>query len=439
MDAQTLTAQRYNDRNDKTEKLLGLSQTPTGLGVAEKYLEEYTTLVSQMLPLLKPLDIRKQVEVLDHRTVALVVISKAFDAIAEKESYLSAYYASAGKTLDFERFAHSMRTHDPEKADLLLKQATRGRGSLKARRAAARAFSKKHGLDIEMWPNSTRIKVGSWLHSVAISGPAFVNENGLPWLTDEAQSVVADVVRVTIETSPVRIPSKQPIPPWVGPEKTVEGYPLQFVRSPRKAGKRAVAAAFKDRSINPTVEAVNYIESVPYRVDQRIVDLVEWSFNEDLGFKTLKKFPQRTDYPMPDRPVPWEEMSPEQQQQWKKDASKAKRKNHGLKSQCNMMVFLLQNARWIGQDEFYLPCSLDFRGRVYAMSQFNFHAHKFVRAMFRFARGKALGSRGLYWLKVHCANSYGIDKVAFDERVAWVDEHVELIQATAADPLGDTS
>jgi len=44
----------------------------------------------------------------------------------------------------------------------------------------------------------------------------------------------------------------------------------------------------------------------------------------------------------------------------------------------------------------------------------------------------------LYWLKVHCANLFDIDKVSFDDRVAWVDSNMDMIQAIADDPLGNT-
>jgi len=47
-----------------------------------------------------------------------------------------------------------------------------------------------------------------------------------------------------------------------------------------------------------------------------------------------------------------------------------------------------------------------------------------------------LGPKGLKWLKIHIANLYGFDKAAFEDRVKWVDEHVDQIRETAANPLG---
>jgi DNA-directed RNA polymerase, mitochondrial len=56
--------------------------------------------------------------------------------------------------------------------------------------------------------------------------------------------------------------------------------------------------------------------------------------------------------------------------------------------------------------------------------------------MLMFADGKPLGPRGLYWLKVHLANFAGKDKMTFDDRAAFVDEHIDSVMRSAIDPFG---
>jgi DNA-directed RNA polymerase len=48
---------------------------------------------------------------------------------------------------------------------------------------------------------------------------------------------------------------------------------------------------------------------------------------------------------------------------------------------------------------------------------------------------KPLGKRGLFWLKVHIANLYGVDKVPFEARVAFVEKNLENIYDSADKPL----
>ena len=52
-----------------------------------------------------------------------------------------------------------------------------------------------------------------------------------------------------------------------------------------------------------------------------------------------------------------------------------------------------------------------------------------------FHEAKPLGVRGLRWLKIHLANLYGYDKANFDERVQWVEDHLEDIYDSAEKPL----
>jgi DNA-directed RNA polymerase len=47
-----------------------------------------------------------------------------------------------------------------------------------------------------------------------------------------------------------------------------------------------------------------------------------------------------------------------------------------------------------------------------------------------------LGPNGLRWLKIHLANTFGQDKITFDERVQFVDEHIDKITASVDDPFG---
>lgn len=58
------------------------------------------------------------------------------------------------------------------------------------------------------------------------------------------------------------------------------------------------------------------------------------------------------------------------------------------------------------------------------------------RGLLTFGEAKPLGERGLRWLKIHIANLYGYDKANFDDRVKWVDEHIDNIYETATNPLG---
>ena len=57
----------------------------------------------------------------------------------------------------------------------------------------------------------------------------------------------------------------------------------------------------------------------------------------------------------------------------------------------------------------------------------------FVRFMFE--NGARLGSDGLFWLEVHCANCEGsTDKKRWRERSEWAAQHRKEIQRISNDP-----
>lgn len=88
------------------------------------------------------------------------------------------------------------------------------------------------------------------------------------------------------------------------------------------------------------------------------------------------------------------------------------------------------------EEEIYFPCQLDWRGRIYPIPQFiNFQSDDLGRALLLFAKGKKLSETGLKWLKIYTANCYGLDKKSFEERIAWVNNNLNLIKNIAEDPL----
>jgi DNA-directed RNA polymerase len=110
-----------------------------------------------------------------------------------------------------------------------------------------------------------------------------------------------------------------------------------------------------------------------------------------------------------------------------------------LETDIILISFLLQAARKLRDEEgFFYPHNLDFRGRAYPIHpHLNHLGSDMCRGILQFAEGRALGSSGLRWLKIHLANLYGgkVGKMSFDARVAWVDEMVEKVFDSAERPL----
>lgn len=59
------------------------------------------------------------------------------------------------------------------------------------------------------------------------------------------------------------------------------------------------------------------------------------------------------------------------------------------------------------------------------------------RGILEFAEGRPLGKSGLRWLKIHLGSLYagGIEKLCYDARIAFVENHIDDILDSAHNPL----
>lgn len=87
-------------------------------------------------------------------------------------------------------------------------------------------------------------------------------------------------------------------------------------------------------------------------------------------------------------------------------------------------------------DKIYFPYNMDFRGRAYPIPpHLSNVGSDLCRGVLMFAEPKPLGERGLYWLKVHLANFAGADKLKFEARASFVDEHMDQVRESVRDPF----
>ncbi|UNA01109.1 putative DNA-dependent RNA polymerase [Erwinia phage Micant] len=87
----------------------------------------------------------------------------------------------------------------------------------------------------------------------------------------------------------------------------------------------------------------------------------------------------------------------------------------------------------------YFPTCVDWRYRLYFKSALNPQGSDLQKALLTFSKGKPLGNRGLFWLKVNVATTFGYDKALFEERAAWVDLHFASVEQCADSPFDSDS
>jgi DNA-directed RNA polymerase len=244
------------------------------------------------------------------------------------------------------------------------------------------------------WSQKQRTHAGNWLLRQALELDVFERDaDGHMWRLQE----VADKVRERmIAADPAWMPLLKPPPPWTGLWKTYDdGFRAKFVRDWRPETQRAIEDAFIGYFEH--ADGVNALAQVPLRFDQTMVALVK-----QFAVKLMGKKGGKAAKPQADR----------------------------LKVAADVV-----DAERYGESAIWNDYNCDKRGRIYALQHLNFGREDHVRSLFRFANGAKLNG-DTYWLKVHCANCAGHDKISRADRINWVDEHRQDIVAIKADPFG---
>ena len=191
-------------------------------------------------------------------------------------------------------------------------------------------------------------------------------------------------------------------------------------------------------------EAVNQVQRTSFKVNTEVFEVLKKVWDANLGIG----IPNCEPIIIPDAPVnkelKYSEMSESDKKkflQWKREASELYTEETQRVSKCLQVLRVLQMANeYARYSKFWYVNSCDFRGRIYCtVGSFSPQGPDYARATLLFANGKRLGHSGVYWLKVHGANCYGIDKVSYDDRVKWVEDNRDSILNTANDPIGNRS
>eukprot|EP01127_Copromyxa_protea_P018049 TRINITY_DN5595_c0_g1_i1.p1 TRINITY_DN5595_c0_g1~~TRINITY_DN5595_c0_g1_i1.p1 ORF type:complete len:970 (-),score=195.17 TRINITY_DN5595_c0_g1_i1:17-2752(-) len=175
-------------------------------------------------------------------------------------------------------------------------------------------------------------------------------------------------------------------------------------------------------------DGLNALSSTAWKLNKRIVEIMEtiWYLGGD-----MVEVPPRFDLEPP-QPGP-EGQTP----QWFKAVKRTEKTNIDNNSLRGAFLLKLDAIRMMKKEpKFYYPYNMDFRGRVYPIpAHLNHIGSDLGRGLMMFAEPKRLGVRGFQWLQIHIATLAGLSKATHDERIAYVQEHIEEIMECALQPL----
>ncbi|CAB4161110.1 RPO41 Mitochondrial DNA-directed RNA polymerase [uncultured Caudovirales phage] len=382
---------------------------------------------------------------LDVHALAVETLSVGW-SVASGAANLQGCLVSLGSAAEVQAEMRTLMDHlGEEKARKAVQAVVRTKPQLSARKKALHYKAAKVGHTA--WTTEQRVQVGGMLwNALCLTGLFEAWTLGADattkfvGLTPRGEQLALELTHSFAWSRPILVPTLVPPKPWSSLDRgAYYTRDLQrrvtLVRTRSKRHREAVKAAVRSGQMRAIQRVVDAIGATAFALRPEAVDLVRWAWSKGLQ---LKKIPTRTKVPVPLLPWDLEYMCVRQKGKLLARHYKAVRYNRGVVSNAAAMRRDLETAEWLsGLPEFYLPHSLDFRGRVYPIPSYNHQRSDYVKGTFRFARGQRLGAEGLYWLKVHVANTGDFDKVSkrsFDDRVFWVHDNLDLVRRVAADP-----
>lgn len=315
------------------------------------------------------------------------------------------------------------------------------------------AGSSNLGLNWQRWSVEERVGVARLLLNCLYESTGlfkWVQPQELSTYNIEASDVLAkhfddmqDAAKAMVKYPPMLVPPKEWKAQFNGGYLT-EWFQMQApmcgLRFFRREQREWILNILQSAQSAPVRDAMTKTQQTPYRVNKQVLQTLREAVGTRLGILGLPSS-QPKQQPVFPFPQDWlkSEATPtdlEQFKLWKdqmRDWYTTEAKRVGRKA--GILSRLRELTRYQDESALYFPTFIDWRGRMYFRSVLNPQANDAVKGCLEFAEGKPLGAEGLFWLKVHVANSCGYDKHSPEIKAKWTDDNWEMICDFINNPL----
>lgn len=237
---------------------------------------------------------------------------------------------------------------------------------------------------------------------------------------------------------PMHAPMVVPPKPWTSPYGG--GYLAQEMRA--GCGIHTHISGFKAdlkahwHHFENHFAAVNAYQNVAWRINPTVLSVAAQVWQQGGGLTDC--IPSKSPEALPPKPQDID-TNEAARRAWRKSAAKVYEREGVRMSNALSAGRTIKTAEEYAQFEsMFFPCYCDFRGRLYTMqTDLSPQGCDLAKGLLDFAKGEPVKSDlDIFWCAVNGANIYGIDKVSFEDRVQWVQDHEADIRLSVADPLG---
>lgn len=382
------------------------------------------------------------VAALDYKVTAMLGLKVICERLMSDKAVLCGTAISIARMMENELKCDHLRKQDRIAYNGIIRMANE-KGEYKRKVDVLRFLTKKEGREWVRWEERVCVHIGMVVINCVQSCVQLVefydryDSKGrtttcMRPTKDTRESVNGLIAQAMKFCAPVLEPTVIPPKPWLEGELR-GGYWTDHIprRELVKVRNKHYLEQLKYADMPKMLGAINAIQNTRWRINKPVLLLLKelMQRNSELG-----GVPRAELLELPKRPpeVEWDE---EVRKAYRLEARQVHEENVRILSK---RLAYLQNietaSRYEQYEAIYMPHTVDFRGRVYPMPALNPQGADYTKALLQFADGVPLGEHGLEWLQIHVANLFGVDKVAYSERVAWVEENLEMLVAIARNP-----
>ncbi|QDP58710.1 MAG: putative RNA polymerase [Prokaryotic dsDNA virus sp.] len=239
---------------------------------------------------------------------------------------------------------------------------------------------------------------------------------------------------------PMYLPLK--VPPRAWEDNVTGGYyhpslRMRFIKTKGRDHRQFVEESMPKQHM----DAVNKMQRTAWQINEDVLKVQEEIYQKGLGIgMPSNRIIERPPFPEHLREIEKEDLTDEQKlevRDWKMQAKSSYGRERQRKGQVLAFMQSHKLAKELRQwNKFYFAYSCDFRGRIYcATAGLSPQGADTAKGLLRFQKPVRLGHSGLKWLAIQGANTFGEDKLTYQDRVQWIKSQEPNIRQVVEDPI----
>lgn len=385
-------------------------------------------------------------ECIDENEAASITLKCTFDRVFSskaKDNYCATVLISIGWAIEAECQIRYYEKELPDLYKFVAEKYWHNCAGTPQRVTTMRTMMNRKGVTPwKAWGNPLRARLGSWLFDCLNETSGWFEKELIIHSRRQRDNIIVpsqklmkikdDLLADAEMFSPVLWPMLIPPKNWSNEEQG--GYVLEEVMLRNEMVRRGNKVLKQGEE---PIAALNRIQQTGFKISSYMLKLAEDLYEK--GYKVDKFVPPSSE-PIPSKPIDIAE-NKESRLTYRRARAEVENRNKAVfRKSCRTRMTMEAARRFKDVSEFFIPHSMDYRGRMYPIPSFlSVQDTDFGKSLLRFSKEAFVTPEAEDWLAFQVATCYGLSKSPMRERLDWVRANHSLIKMIADDPLGTLS